>query len=128
MVMEKKVVENAEIGAAENAAPESVENEEQKIEEMMSFKLNQSFKYDGEEITELDLSGLLDLNAHDLVDIDREMTRRGFAGARNELTRQYAMLVAARCNKKPWDFCDRMSARDSIRLKEYVVTFFYATV
>jgi hypothetical protein len=128
MVMGKKVVENAEIGAAENAAPESVENEEQKIEEMMSFKLNQSFKYDGEEITELDLSGLLDLNAHDLVDIDREMTRRGFAGARNELTRQYAMLVAARCNKKPWDFCDRMSARDSIRLKEYVVTFFYATV
>ncbi len=126
--MGKKVVENAEIGAAENAAPESVENEEQKIEEMMSFKLNQSFKYDGEEITELDLSGLLDLNAHDLVDIDREMTRRGFAGARNELTRQYAMLVAARCNKKPWDFCDRMSARDSIRLKEYVVTFFYATV
>ena len=126
--MGKKVVENAEIGAAENAAPESVENEEQKIEEMMSFKLNQSFKYDGEEITELDLSGLLDLNAHDLVDIDREMTRRGFAGARNELTRQYAMLVAARCNKKPWDFCDRMSARDSIRLKEYVVTFFYATI
>ena len=126
--MGKKVVENAEIGAAENAAPESVENEEQKIEEMMSFKLNQSFKYDGEEITELNLSGLLDLNARDLVDIDREMARRGFAGARNELTRQYAMLVAARCNKKPWDFCDRMSARDSIRLKEYVVTFFYATV
>lgn len=126
--MGKKVVENAEIGAAENAAPESVENEEQKIEEMMSFKLNQSFKYDGEEITELDLSGLLDLNAHDLVDIDREMTRRGFAGARNELTRQYAMLVAAKCMHKPWDFCDRMSARDSIRLKEYVVTFFYATV
>ena len=126
--MGKKVVENAEIGAAENAAPESVENEEQKIEEMMSFELNQSFKYDGEEITELDLSGLLDLNAHDLVDIDREMTRRGFAGARNELTRQYAMLVAAKCMHKPWDFCDRMSARDSIRLKEYVVTFFYATV
>ena len=126
--MNKKVVESAETGAAENAAPATVENEDQKIEEMMTFKLNQPFKYDGEEITKLDLSGLLDLNAHDLVDIDREMTRRGFTGTRTELTRQYAMLVAARCVKKPWDYCDRMSARDSIRLKEYVVTFFYATV
>lgn len=126
--MNKKVVENAEVGAVEKAVPAEEKTEDQKIEEMMTFKLNQSFKYDGKEITELDLSGLLDLNARDLVDIDREMTRRGFTGARTELTRQYAMLVAARCVKKPWDFCDRMSARDSIRLKEYVVTFFYATV
>lgn len=126
--MNKKVVENVEAGAVEKAAPAEAKTEDQKIEEMMTFKLNQSFKYDGEEITELDLSGLLDLNARDLVDIDREMMRRGFTGTRTELTRQYAMLVAARCAKKPWDFCDRMSARDSIRLKEYVVTFFYATV
>lgn len=126
--MNKKVVENVEAGAVEKAAPAEAKTEDQKIEEMMTFKLNQPFKYDGEEIAELDLSGLLELNARDLVDIDKEMARRGFAGARIENTRQYAMLVAARCVRKPWDFCDRMSARDSIRLKEYVVVFFYATV
>ncbi len=125
---EKKVVDNAEYGAVENTAPETATNDNENIDGIMKLKLGTPFKYDGEDITEINLAGLLDLSAHDLVEIDREMAKRGFAGARNEMTRQYAMLVAAKINHKPFDFCDRMNARDSIRLKEYVVTFFYATV
>jgi hypothetical protein len=123
----KKNVENTGKGVAENAAPSSL-NEEQKIKEKMTFKLSRPFKYDCEEITEIDMSAMLDLSASDLVQIDREMSRLGYTGTRQELTRQYAMLVAAKCMHKPGDFCDGMDARDSIRLKEYVVTFFYATV
>lgn len=129
--MSEKIVEKAEEGAV-NTAPaptaEEVKDEEQKLKDMMTFKLNDPFKYDGEEITEINLSGILELTARDLVDIDREMLMKGFSGSRLEMTRQYAMLVAAKCNHKPYDFCDRMGARDSIRLKEYVVTFFYAKV
>lgn len=129
--MSEKIVEKTEKGAV-NTAPASVaeenKDEDEKIKGMMTFKLNEPFKYDGVEITEISLAGLMELNARDLVDIDKEMTMRGFSGTRLELTRQYAMLVAAKCNHKPYDYCDRMSARDSVRLKEYVVAFFYARV
>jgi hypothetical protein len=128
MVMDKKIVDtNKKQGVAEQAAPSSF-NEDEAIKAQMTFKLSRPFKYDGEEITEIDMSAMLDLSASDLVQIDREMSRLGYTGTRQELTRQYAMLVAAKCMHKPGDFCDGMDARDSIRLKEYVVTFFYATV
>lgn len=124
--MKKKIVaENVEGGAVQNTAP--LDENKENIENVLKMTLSQPYKYDGEEIKELDLSGLLDLTARDLVEIDREMMRRGFSGARNELTRQYAMLVAAKIANKPYDYCDRMNARDSIRLKEYLVTFLYAT-
>ncbi len=100
---------------------------EENIKELMTIKLGEPYKYDGEEIKEIDLSGLMDLTARDMVELDREMIRLGFTGARFEMTRQYALLTAAKINHKPADYCDRMSARDSIRIKEYVTAFFYAT-
>lgn len=125
--MSKKIVENMEGGAVDNTAPQTEDKAEKDIKDLMKLTLGQPYKYDGDEIKEIDLSGLLDLNARDLVEIDKEMTRQGFTGSRIELTRQYAMLVAAKVADKPYNFCDRMSARDSIRLKEYVTTFLYAT-
>lgn len=126
--MSKEIVEKIEGGAVENTAPQAENKKTEKdIKDLMKLTLGQPFKYDSKEIKEIDLSGLLDLTARDLVEIDREMIRQGFTGSRIELTRQYAMLVAAKVADKPYDFCDRMNARDSIRLKEYVTTFLYAT-
>lgn len=92
----------------------------------LSLVLERPYKYDGVEVNAIKMDGIVDLTAQDLCSIDREMIKRGYAGARLEVTRQYALLVAARVNGKPFDYCDRMSARDSIRMKDMVSTFFYA--
>lgn len=92
----------------------------------LTMILADPYKYDGAEVTELKMDGLVDLTAGDLCAIDREMLKRGYTGTRMDTTRQYAMLVAAKVNKKPMDFCDRMGARDSMRLRDLVSTFFYA--
>ena len=102
------------------------ENEKSEETQDLILKLADSYKYDGEEVTELNMNGLLDLTAADLCAMDRSMMKLGYSGTRMELTRQYALLVAAKINNKPSGFCDRMSARDSIRLRDMVATFFYA--
>ena len=104
----------AQTAAQPDAAPE------------LKIRLADPFMFEGQEIKEVDLSGLFDLTAADLCAIDLQMMARGYTGARMELTRQYALLVAARVNGKPWEWLDRMRARDCIRLRETVTTFFYA--
>jgi hypothetical protein len=131
----KKVYDNVEeAGAVDTASASlSVEDNEEadnkaavELLKKAMAELSQPFKYNGKEVTGIDLSGLLDLTAHDMVEIDAEMQRRGFTGHRIEMTRQYAMLLAAKINHMPYDFCDRMSARDSIRLKDAITVFLYA--
>ena len=127
---EKKVYDNAEAGAVSAASASlSEEKENEAAVELLKTamsELSQPFKYNGKEVKGIDLSGLLDLTAHDMVEIDAEMQRRGFVGHRLEMTRQYAMLLAAKINHMPFDFCDRMSARDSIRLKDAITVFLFA--
>lgn len=96
--------------------------------EALHLKLNLAdpFIFDDKEIKEIDLEGLFNLTAADMCAIDMQMLAMGYTGQRIEITRQYALLVAARVNKKPWEFCNRMKARDSIRLRDMVIAFFYA--
>lgn len=93
----------------------------------LKLPLEDPFIFDDETITEIDLSGLVDLSASDMCAIDRQMSMMGYGiSSRPELSGQYVMMVAAKVNKRPWEFCNRMKARDYIRLREIVRTFFYA--
>ncbi|MDR0924296.1 MAG: phage tail assembly protein [Hungatella sp.] len=88
-------------------------------------KLYDSYTFDGVEIKEIDLSGLYDMTAEDMFAVDEQMRRRGYSGQNPEITRLYALLTAARINHKPWEWCNRMKARDAVRIKNVVSGFFY---
>lgn len=90
------------------------------------LKLEDPYQFEGAEVKEIDLSGMFDLKARDMCEIDRWMIQEGYTGSMPEVTRRYAMLVAAKVNRKPWTYCDLMKARDCIRLGQMVRTFFYA--
>lgn len=92
----------------------------------LKLKLGDPFLFDDMEVSELDLSGLVELSASDMCAIDRQMSVMGYSYARPEVIGQYAVLVAARVNKKPWEYCNNMKARDYIRLREMIRAFFYA--
>ncbi len=92
----------------------------------LKLKLGDPFMFDDIEVSEIDLSGLVELSASDMCAIDRQMSAMGYSYARPEVTGQYAVLVAARVNKKPWEYCNNMKARDYIRLRETIRAFFYA--
>lgn len=101
------------------------EKKEPEKKPTLKLKLYDSFLFDGDEVKEIDLSGLYDMTTRDMLAVDEQMLRRGYTGANTEVTRMYAVLTAARINKKPWEWCENMRARDAVRLKNVVSGFFY---
>lgn len=118
--MEKEKKEVLLQGAANPAAPSADSETKQLI-----ITLSEAFMWDGEEVKEVDLSGLYDMTAEDMFRIDEQMRIRGFSGMNPEITRQYALLAAAKINHKPWEWLNRLKARDAVRIKNVVAGFFY---
>nr|DAS15505.1 MAG TPA: tail assembly chaperone protein [Caudoviricetes sp.] len=86
------------------------------------------FEFEGETYESIDLSGLATARAEDMCEVDEEAKRQGDSsinGLHPEITRKYAMLLACRLNRKPYNWLDKMNAKDSIRLRETVTAFFY---
>lgn len=95
----------------------------------MKLVLESPFNFEGEEIKEIDLSGLFDLTIADLTSVDNEMRRYGVdVTATSGVSRIYAALVASKANKKPYEWLLNMKGRDSVRLMNMVHAFFYARV
>lgn len=107
---------------AENAS----EEKEQKMPDMR-VNLEIPIQYEREEISYVDMRGLLDMTLYDKDRIDREM-RHEDPEWDNEVTERYAALVAAHLNHKPWEWLNSMSVRDAIRLRTMVYTFFFVKV
>lgn len=118
--MEKEKKDTLLKDAAESAAS-SADNEKQTL----VIKLTESFLWDGEPVAEVDLSGLYDLTAEDMFRVDEQMRIRGFSGMNPEITRQYALFVAAKINHRSWEWLNRMKAKDAVRIKNVVAGFFY---
>ena len=74
--------------------------------EILKLKLSEPVRYDGKEITELDLSGYETLTLKDLTEI-------------------YAAYEAARVAGLPVEALDQLRARDAVRLKNMTYRFFY---
>lgn len=113
-------------GAVETAAPESGTNTE--IKEEGDYKLPEwrmrlrfPFEFEGEKFEEIDLSGLFELKAWDMVEVDREMRKHGEPNRAGYL---FPLLVAAKANKKPFEWLYGMSAFDINPLWSRVYSFF----
>jgi len=83
------------------------------------------YEFEGETYTEIDLSGLDNLTAKDLINIDSAYVGQGGNPALTSLTLQYAIFVANIVTKKPLEFFDNLPAKDATALKNEVVHFFY---
>ena len=56
------------------------------------------------------------------------MIAMGYTGQNPELTKQYALLVVAKINNKPWEYGNNMKSRDVIRMKNMISSFFYTRI
>lgn len=83
------------------------------------------YEFEQETIDKVDLNGLFDLTGRDICQIDDQMIARGYSGQNMEVTKQYALLTVAKVCGRPWEFADNMKARDVIRMKNIVSSFFY---
>lgn len=91
---------------------------------LITFK--KPYMFEGAEYKEIDLAGIEDLKAKDLSDTDKLCARRGQMAAMNEMSVGYACIIASKASTQPVEFFDNLPAKEAIKLKNKVVSFFYS--
>ena len=100
-------------------ADEKILTNEQEDESSTLVKFSKDY-------TEVDLSGMDDLSAEDMIAADRYLTRSGSFSVMPEMTLEYACFIAARAAKQPIEFFRGLPPKDALKVKNRVTSFFYS--
>lgn len=88
--------------------------------------LKKPIKFEGELYSKIDLSGLRDIKAADMVSINRRLTRNGNVDTNQELTLEYALYMAHMVTGKPMEFFDQIPPYAAMALKSCVISFLFS--
>ena len=91
--------------------------------DFMMVKLSKPYKFEGQEIKELDLNGLEDMKGADMLAINRMMKRRGNTDASPEMTMEFAFFAAMQATGYPLEFFNVLSMKDCMKVKTRVNYF-----
>lgn len=83
------------------------------------------YTFEEERFTEIDLSGLENITAADMIATQKLMTKGGTVDMLPEMSVQYACIIAARITGKPIEFFTGLPAREAIKLKNMVSGFIF---
>lgn len=102
-------------------APEKEQLEEQSF--VLTF--GKPYTFEEETYTEVDLSGLENITAADMIATQKAMARGGTVDMLPEMSVQYACIIAARISGKPIEFFTGLPAKEAIKLKNMVSGFIF---
>lgn len=102
-------------------AAETKEQEENKY----LIKFRKPFIFEDETYKEIDLSGLEDLSARDMIQAQRTMERSGSINVLPEMSLEYACIFASKATKMPVEFFQALPPKEAIKVKNKVTNFFY---
>lgn len=91
----------------------------------MILKFGKPYSFEGEEFDEIDLSGLEDVSANDMIKAQKLLTKEGSVEVIPEMTLQFACILAAQVTSRPLEFYTQLPAREAIKLKNLVTGFLY---
>lgn len=88
-------------------------------------KLSQTYKFDGEVISELDLSGLEDLGQIEAQKIEKLYKKfaKGNISVQPELTDEYAIVTAHHLTGLPLEFFKHIRHKDILKIRNRVINF-----
>lgn len=98
---------------------------EQETEEENKITLSRTYVFEGKKIDCIDLSGLENLRASDMIEANRILERSGSASFLPEMSLEYACLMAGRATGLPVEFFYALKPADSMKLKNRMIRFFY---
>lgn len=109
----------------------SFDAEEEKEEEVgMVIKFKKPYKFEGKEYTELDLSGLDDMQASDMIAVNKYMQRTsgsGIVDVMPEVSLEYACVLASKATKLPIEFFTSLPPREAMKVKNRVMGFLFGS-
>ena len=95
------------------------------VEDIWTIQLKKPIKFEGKNYDKIDLAGMQDITAGDMIEINRRMTRSGCIDINPELTLEYAVNMANIVTGRPLEFFDKLPGPEAIKLKGRVTNFLY---
>ncbi len=95
------------------------------LEENGIVEFSRPYFFEGKEYKEIDLSGIDNLTAEDMIAADKFLSKSGSFSVMPEMTLEYACFISARATSLPIEFFRRLPPRDAVKVKNRVTSFFY---
>lgn len=102
----------------------STEIEKEKEDDLV-VKFTRAYNFEGELIKEVDLSGMDDLSANDMIKANKVLNASGNATVLPEMALEYTLVIASYASKKPIEFFKALRPKDAIKIKNKVTSFFF---
>ena len=91
----------------------------------MIIKFSRKYTFEDREYEELDLSGLENMSATDMIAANKILEKSGSFSFLPEMSLEYACIISARATKIPVEFFKALHPKDAIKVKNRVTSFFY---
>lgn len=122
--MDKDIKKTNEEAVPTTASIEEAEAAEE-VESLL-IKFKKPYVFERKEYTEIDLSGLEDLNAADMIAVNKIMSRTS-AGidVMPEVSLEYACIFASKATKQPIEFFTNLPPKEAMKVKNRVMGFLF---
>lgn len=96
-------------------------------EKVTTYKVvfNKPYVFEDKEYKEVDLAGMENMSAADMIAAQKVLDRSGTFSVLPEMSLQYACVIASRATKMPIEFFEHLPMKEAIKLKNRVTSFFY---
>lgn len=112
-----------DLNKSENAVVTSdVVNE---VENEYKIVFNKPYKYEDKTYDDIDLSGLENLKASDMIAANKILDKSGSFSFLPEMSLQYAFIMAAKATQLPIEFFNGLHPKEAIKVKNKVISFFF---
>lgn len=118
---EQKNQKQEEAPVVTSADLQAAEEEENKY----YVKFKKPFVWEDETYEGVDLSGMEDLSARDMIQAQRVMEKSGSINILPEMSLEYACIFASKAAKMPVEFFQALPPKEAVKIKNRVTNFFY---
>lgn len=92
---------------------------------MYRVTLKKPYVFEGKSYSVIDLSGLENIRAADMIAVNRLLNRKGNVDFLQEMTLEYALNIAAKATGKPIEFFEQLPPYAAMQIKNRVTGFLY---
>lgn len=110
------------LAAEETKVTQGEENEEAVD---LHIKFRKTYRFEGKDYNGVDLTGLEDATANDLIAVERILRKRGVMDPLVEMSPELAALLASRVARLPEEFFMGLPINEMVKLKTTISGFLY---
>lgn len=91
----------------------------------MAVTFGKPYHFEGKDYTGIDLSGLDNLTAENMIAADKYLTTNGSFSVMPEMSMGYTLYIASMATGLPIEFFKRLPPKEAIKVKNRVTSFFF---